>query len=115
MQLGLGISAIVLAIVSIFIPIVGVWTTILAGALAAFSFGKGFPLGLSSIVINAINIFFLSPSVWLMAGMNAISSEAGGGTLPIGTFLLAIQAICLIVLFIFHSKQKGVEVGKTTA
>lgn len=107
MQKGLGIAALVIAIVSIFIPVLGPWLTILAEALAAFSFGPGFALGFSSIVINLVNIFFMSPTVWIAEGVSAIAAEQGKSLMSGGTILFVAQAIALAVLIILNAKQKA--------
>ena len=41
MQKGLGIAALIIAIIAIFIPLAGTWITILAGLLTAFAAGPG--------------------------------------------------------------------------
>lgn len=81
MQKGLGIVALVIAIISIFIPVAGPWLTILTGAVAAFVYGEGFALGLSSI-INMINIFVRSSALWFAMGARAIAGEQDGEWLP---------------------------------
>lgn len=112
MQKGLGISALVLAIVSIFIPVLGPWLTVVAAALAAFAYGPGFALGLSSIIINLVNIFVLSPTVWLAMGANAAAvSQGGKSVLSVGTTLFVAQAIALAVLIVFNMKQKDKVIG----
>jgi hypothetical protein len=61
MEKGLGIAALVVAIIAMFIPFVGTWLTILVAILAAFAAGEGFGLGIAAIIINVIHIFFFSP------------------------------------------------------
>ena len=59
---GLGIAALVFAIVSIFIPLVSLYVMWIALALtagAAFARDKGFSIAAFAIV--AVNLFFLSP------------------------------------------------------
>lgn len=102
MQKSLGIAALVIAIVSIFIPVIGPWLTIVAGALAAFAYGEGFALGLSSIIINLVNIFGMSPTVWL-----SIAAEQGKSMASLGTILFVAQVIALAVLVVFNKKQKA--------
>jgi len=100
MQKSLGIAALVIAIVSIFIPVYGAYLTIVAGALAAY--GEGFALGLSSIIINLVNIFGMSPTVWL-----SIAAEQGKSMASLGTILFVAQVIALAVLVVFNKKQKA--------
>lgn len=105
MQKSLGIAALVIAIISIFIPLLGPWLTIVAGALAAFAFGQGFALGLSAIIINLINIFVLSPTVWLAMGASALAAEQGKSIMSVGTVLFVAQAIALATLIISNKKR----------
>lgn len=106
MQKGFGIAALVLAIVSIFVPVLGPWLTILAGALAAMSYGTGFALGLSAIIINVINIFVLSPTVWLAMAAGAVAASVGKSWMSVGTILFVAQAASLVVLVTLHAKKK---------
>jgi hypothetical protein len=114
MQKGLGIAALVIAIISIFVPIAGVYLTIFTGALAAFAYGEGFPFGLSSIIINAFNIIFLSPTIWITQEM--IRSASGSPDTPyyLPWGLLIIQALALITLLYLHyQRNNGEEIGLT--
>ena len=59
---GLGIAALVFAIISIFIPLVSLyimWIALALAASAAFARDKGFSIAAFAIV--AVNLFFLSP------------------------------------------------------
>ena len=96
-----------IAIVSIFIPILGPWHTIVAGALAAFAYGEGFALGLSSIIINLVNIFGMSPTVWIAMGTSALAAEQGKSIVSGGTILFVAQVIALAALVVFNKKQKA--------
>lgn len=98
MQKGLGISALVLAIVAIFLALIGPWLTLLVALLAAFSYGPGLSFGISSIVLNIINIIFLSPTVWVDA---AATGGKGGG------ILFSAQIIAGIALFVLHKKNSA--------
>ena len=107
MQKGLGIAALVIAIVSIFIPLGGPWLTIVAGALAAFAYGSGFALGMAAIIINIVNVFLLSPTVWLAMGVNAFAASQGKSIMSVGTILFSVQVTAAVVLFVLNSKQKA--------
>ena len=106
MQKSFGISALVIAIVCIFIPIVGPWLTILAAALAAFACGPGFSLGLAAIIINLFNIFVISPSVWITIAANEAAKAQGRSFASIGTILFAAQAIAAILLIAGSSRKR---------
>lgn len=60
MQKGLGIAALVIAIIAMFTPFLGTWLTILAGLLAAFAYGPGIGLAIASIILNIVHIFFVT-------------------------------------------------------
>jgi hypothetical protein len=102
MQKSFGISSLVVAIISIFIPVYGVYLTLISGALAAFSYSKGFPLGLSAIIINIINIFFASPSLDMLTAMS-------GHGMSIRTFYIVAQVIALSILVMINKKQTVAE------
>lgn len=107
MQKALGIAALIVAIVSIFIPVFGPYITIISAILAAFSYGAGFTFGLSAIIINIINVFFLSPTVWIVMAANAVAEAQGRSLLSVGIILFSAQAIAAVILFILHKKTKS--------
>ena len=114
MQKGLGIAALVLAIVAIFIPVVGTWITIPAGLLAAFAAGNGFSMGIAAIVINAIHIMFLSPLLWATRALDSAGAANLGRTATaeinfLPWALLAVQAIVLVVLIMVNMKSTSKE------
>ncbi len=110
----LGITAMIIAIVAIFVPIVGPYLTLLCALLAAFAGGKGLTFGIVAILLSTINIIFLSPSLLITAasvgtaaGASAESSEVaievGGGILAgMGIILIGAQVLALIVLIVVH-------------
>ena len=57
----MGILAIVLAGIATFIPFLGVYLTVVAAVLAAFSYGKSALFGYIAIGINFLSLFFFSP------------------------------------------------------
>ncbi len=107
----LGITAMILAIVSIFIPVAGPYLTIVCALLAAFSAGQGLTFGIVAILVNLINIAFLSPSLWLTAGIaeaNEAGSLAGMGIVFIGTQIVA-GAILTLIHLKWKKKQQSKE------
>jgi hypothetical protein len=98
MQKGLGIAALVIAILAIFIPFAGTWLTVVAGGMAAFALGPGFGLGVASVIINIIHILFFSPLLWVTSAVGTIGAVAAGSESAGGQFamvpwvLIAIQA-----------------------
>jgi hypothetical protein len=114
MQKGMGIAALVLSVIAIFVPLAGVYLTILTGALAAFAYLKGLPYGLAAIIINAFNIIFLSPSIWITQEM---LQQANGNPdtpyyLPWGLLIVQVFAL-LTLLYLHYQKQDDPEVGLT--
>jgi hypothetical protein len=69
---GLGIAGLVIAIISIFIPVVGIftgWAALVFVAIAAIA-GET-PLTIAVVAISAVNYLFFSPSLWIAtAGAN---------------------------------------------
>lgn len=125
MQKGLGIAALVIAIIAMFIPFLGTWLTVLVGLLAAFAYGPGLGLGIASIAINITHIFFFSPLLWVSqvaaigatAGMTEImkhNSNSGINVLPppsepvfLPWILIAAQIGAGILLYVLHKKRKN--------
>ena len=117
MQKGLGIAALVIAIISMFVPFVGTWLTVLAGLLAAFAYGPGIGLAIASIVINVVHIFFFSPLLWVTQGMAEAGAVMGeelsksqGKAVDIDFvflpwILVAAQIGAGVLLYVLHSKQ----------
>jgi len=108
MQKGLGIAALVVAIIAIFVPFAGTWLTILAGALAAFAAGMGFSLGIAAIIINVIHIMFFSPLLWATQGLAEIgAANTGEDVVFLPWILIVAQIIALVVLIMFNKKAKS--------
>lgn len=116
MQKGLGISALVLAIIAIFIPFIGTWLTVVAAGLAAFAYGPGFSLAIAGIVIDILHIFFLSPLLWATGGLAAVAdgaarTQGASGAEGASTFMLlpwlpvAIQLGAMTYLYIANKKH----------
>lgn len=67
MHKGLGIAALVIAIVGLGVPgitIYIVWLALILATLSAFLGNKAFPL--AATLVCLINAFLLSPSVWIL-------------------------------------------------
>jgi hypothetical protein len=97
---GLGIAALVIAIISIFIPIVGVFTGWLALILAAVGALAGDVVFTVAVVaISAVSYIFLSPTMWLAtAGANANPGPGSPSALLIVTFILLAAPIAALIL-----------------
>jgi hypothetical protein len=107
MQKSLGIVAIIIAVLSIFIPVAGPYLTIISALCAAFAYGGGFVLGIASIVLNLINVFMLSPSIWLTVAASNYAQSQGRSFLSVGSFLFFVQIGAGAVLYWLHIKNKA--------
>jgi len=100
----LGITAMVIAIIAIFVPVIGPYLTFVTAILAAFAAGPGVTFGAVALLVNMINVFFLSPSLWITAA--AVESEvegAGAGVLAgMGVVFTAVNIIAALVLIVMH-------------
>ena len=107
MEKGLGIAALVVAIIAMFIPFVGTWLTILVAILAAFAAGEGFGLGIAAIIINGIHIFFFSPLLWATQGVASLGAASQGEEVVFMPWILVgIQVVALTVLVKMNNKRK---------
>ncbi|MCU7933927.1 MAG: hypothetical protein KZQ99_03485 [Candidatus Thiodiazotropha sp. (ex Dulcina madagascariensis)] len=104
----LGLVALILAVICVFVPISWPYLTILSAAFAVASYGPGITLGIAAIALNIINVIFLSPALWMAeAGARIDSSPLFGPVVVV----VAIQVFAAIVLFIVHKKMKGRIMG----
>ena len=74
----LSIIAIVLAGISFIIPLVGVFTAIVASLLALISFRSQATLSGIAIGLNIISTAFFSPSLLIAEGVNQADGQAAG-------------------------------------
>lgn len=96
----LGITAMILAVMSVFVPIMGVYLTIVSALIAAFAAGPGLTFAAVAILVNLINLVFMSPTLWITQA----SAHSSGGTGP-GAFLVAAQVIAAVVLAFIHKAK----------
>lgn len=115
MQKGLGIAALVIAILAMFVPFLGTWLTVLAGLLAAFAFGSGIGLGVASIVINVVHILFFSPLLWATQGLAEIgAAQSGDRIVFLPWLLISAQLGAGTLLFFLHRKSVSSDMGGGT-
>jgi hypothetical protein len=102
----LGISALVVAILGIFVPVVTiyvVWFSLALAAIGAFMGDKVFPI--VALVANLINLVFLSPLTWMLL----FGEDAGGGSFfAITTIIMFISPIGAMI-FKATSKETASE------
>ena len=102
----LGIISMVFAIISIFVPVIGPYLTVVCAFIIAFSAGPGLTFGLVAIGINLLNVIFLSPSLWITAGTSGIV-ESSNMLMNMGILFIGAQVIAMIVLFLVHKVWKN--------
>jgi hypothetical protein len=111
MQKPLGIVALIVAIISIFIPLIGPYLTVISAICAALAWGSGLALGIAALVLNLINIFVMSPSIWLTMAANSAAEAQGKSFLSVGTFLFLVQIGSGAFAIWRHQKSKASSVG----
>ena len=102
----LGITAMILAVISIFVPLVGPYLTILCALLAAFSAGPGITFGAVAILVNVINVSLLSPSLWIAGIVEADKGSGDAFLFSMGVVFIAPQAIAGLIMILLHMKWK---------
>lgn len=108
MQKGLGIAALIVAILAIGVPLVGTWLTVVAALMAAFAYGPGLGFAIAGLVVNVLHILFLSPLLWATQGMMSLGASAEGVDIVfLPWLLLAIQVGAAVLLFVLNNKNKG--------
>ena len=98
----MGILAIVVAGIAIFIPVIGVYLTIASAILAAFA-GKSALLGYIAIGVNFISLFLFSPLLWVAASAENADENSIAGLV---WFLLGAQVLALVFL-IWRNRKKA--------
>ena len=114
MQKGLGIAALVIAILSMFVPFLGTWLTILVALLAAFAYGPGLGLGIASIILSVIHIILFSPVLWAVQGGAEFGADVSGAKIVFWPYvLIAVQVGATALLFVLQ-KSRGSRPSVTT-
>ena len=104
----LGITAMIFAIVAIFVPLAGPYLTLVGAVLAAFGGGAGLTFSVVAILVNILNVVFLSPSLWVTAGV-VESEQAGTGAdvlAGMGIVFIGAQAVAALVLILVHALSR---------
>ncbi len=113
----LGITAMIFAIIAIFVPIIGPYLTIVCALLAAFAAGPGLTFGVVAILVNLLNVIFLSPSLWLTAGIAAADQTGGGDAVlaGMGVVFVGTQIVAIIILVIIQMLWKKKQASQASA
>lgn len=104
MSKGLGIAALVLGILSIFVPVVSlyvVWLALILATVAAVAGDKTFSI--ATFTLCLINILFLSLATWMALAGEKLS---GGSFLKAGTVILFIAPIGGLIFAVTQGKKK---------
>ena len=102
---GLGIAALVLSILAIFVPVVSIFVVCLAMLLCAIAGVLGErPFSISSWLISAINLFFLSPLIWVGFATDRLQGKSSW-KLIVGVVLLAPLVAIIVGFFISRAKR----------
>ena len=103
MNKGLGVGAMVVAILAIFVPVVTVyvvWLALVLATLAALMKDMTYPI--VTVLISGINLVFLSPMTWaLMAGEN----QEGKSFFWYMTIVLMIAPIVAMIMSAIKPKN----------
>ncbi|SMN12234.1 hypothetical protein SPBRAN_447 [uncultured Candidatus Thioglobus sp.] len=86
-----------MAVLSIYNPIFGIWTTITSAVIAVFSIGWGLWFGVIAIILNLIGFLSLSQEMWIEPGFAIYV-----------VFLVLAQIAAMIVLVKRHRKFKTI-------
>lgn len=91
MSKGLGIAALVIAILAIIVPLVSLYVVWLALVLATFALVTGdTTFSIASFVICLVNVLFLSPATWMVFAGEEMVHRSG---LKVFTILLFLAPI----------------------
>jgi hypothetical protein len=104
----LGITAMILAIVFIFLP-GGRYATVIASLLAAFTVGPGSTYSAVAIILGFINTILLSPSVWIMDWADRGDAKMFGeevGFFGQGMIIVSVHIVCAIIFYFMNKKKK---------
>ena len=96
---GLGIAGLVISIISIFIPIVGVFTGWLALILVTVGALAGdVVFAIAVVAISVVSYTFLSPTMWITVAGSNTTPELGPNVPLIVTVILIVTPVVAIVL-----------------
>ncbi|WP_143750756.1 hypothetical protein [Marinobacter sp. ANT_B65] len=97
---GIGMSALVLSVIAVFIPFGGVFISGLSGLLVCFSAFKSNKYSVAALIINLANLFFLSPMFFIAA----MGEGESGVKLPgpsLGVVFWSLVGVQLLAVIIF--------------
>lgn len=98
MSKGLGIAALILALIAFGVPVVGLYVSWLALALAVFAALSGDKMfAVATPIIAAANTFFFSPLV--LIAFFGENQQSGSNALLFTTVILLVAPIVAILLF----------------
>jgi uncharacterized membrane protein YkgB len=110
---GLGIAALVLAVLGAFLPVVGLyigWIGLLVATIAAYLGERG--LGIATVVVSAVAFLFLTPSLWVNAAGAAFwqAADHAEGAQTLGAFLVISGVLLVAPLVAMFVGRRRAEV-----
>ena len=99
---GIGLAALLVALVGAFVPVIGLiigWVALALAALAALCGDKGFAI--ATIIVSGAVFLFLTPSLWLDTAVGN-HNPTGNGYLMLTTSI-ALLAAPIIAMFLYSS------------
>lgn len=108
-----GLTALILAIISIPIPIIGYILAGISGILVFFSAKGKAGLGISAAMINMVNVFFLSPTLTVPIAMAEKHSTQFQGSRMLFFTLMLIQIAAIIFVVVKKRQQSRQEEQKS--
>ena len=102
---GIGIAALIIAIMGGLMPVVGLyvgWVALALACVAALFGDKG--LTIATVIVSALVFIFLTPSLWVAEGVRAMAIGSGAPAemtkrigLPISLIMLAAPVVCIFL------------------
>lgn len=100
----LAIVAVVLAGISFFIPVIGVFSAMVASVLAVIAFRSQATLSGVAVGINIVNTAFFSPSLLIAEGANQMDGGAAGS---LYWFYVGFHLVLLVIGIILAYTKKA--------
>ncbi len=102
MAKGFGIAAVIVVLISFFLPVIGVFTTGLAMVFAAIGALAGDRVWATvTALIAAVSIFFFSPTVWVLL---AAPDDGSGNKTTVTVVIIAFLALPFLAMIFSASR-----------
>jgi hypothetical protein len=97
---GFGMAALMLALLGMFMPVIGLfigWLALVFACVAALCGDKGYTV--ATIVMSAIAFLFFTPSLWL----EGIAANSGGPSSYLGVISFVLFAAPIVCMILFST------------